>query len=495
MAVLLVLLGSLLSSLMHRFLAPTNLVMIYLLVVVLAALYLGRGPAVLAAVLSVLLFDFFFVPPYLTLAVSQVEYLFTFLALLIVGLLISDLAARVQEQLDATRRREREKTALYNLSRDLAVSVDLESVAQAVRTNASQTLDREVAVWMPDSNRETGFRLYSPGSNAALAEQEMAVVTWAFEHGQPAGRGTDIQPEASLRCLPLNTARGNVGVLAVRPAETGQYLTPDRLILLEAFASVTAVAIERVHLAEEVGQLKLLETAEKLQSALLNSISHDLRTPLVSITGALTTLQEKDVGLDEEARAILIDTAADEAGRLNRLVGNLLDITRLEAGAIRVQRELRDVQDVIGAALRQVGERIDNRPVEIDIPPDLPLVPLDFTLVVHVLVNLIDNALKYSPLRSPIHISTYTSDGSVSIEVADQGIGIPRDDLERVFDKFYRVQRPNSVMGTGLGLSISKGFVEAHGGQIAAMNRSGGGTVVKLSLPLMEAVDAERMTS
>jgi two-component system sensor histidine kinase KdpD len=160
-----------------------------------------------------------------------------------------------------------------------------------------------------------------------------------------------------------------------------------------------------------------------------------------------------------------------------------------------VQRELRDVQDVIGAALRQVGERIDNRPVEIDIPPDLPLVPLDFTLVVHVLVNLIDNALKYSPLRSPIHISTYTSDGSVSIEVADQGIGIPRDDLERVFDKFYRVQRPNSVMGTGLGLSISKGFVEAHGGQIAAMNRPGGGTIVKLSLPLMEAVDAERMTS
>jgi two-component system, OmpR family, sensor histidine kinase KdpD len=488
---LLVLLGSLLSSVMHRYLGPANLVMIYLLVVVLAALYLGRGPAVVAAVLSVLVFDFFFVPPYLTLAVSQVEYLFTFLGLLIVGLLISNLAARVQEQLEATRSRERDTAALYTLSRDLAVAVDLESVVQAVGTNASQTLGREVAVLLPGANGEPGLQLHTPDSGATLDEHEMAVAIWAFEHGQPAGRGTDTLPAAGLRYLPLMTARGKVGVLGVWAAEAGRYLTPDQRRLLEAFASLTAVAIERVHLAEAAGQVQLLEAAEKLQSALLNSISHDLRTPLVSITGALSTLLEKGVHLDDEARRILLETAAEEAGRLNRLVGNLLEMTRLEAGAIRVKRELRDVQDVIGAALQQVGERLGDHPVEIDIPAGLPLVPLDFALVVHVLVNLIDNALKYSPPASPIHLCTRTSDGEMVIDVADQGIGIPAEDLDRVFEKFYRVQRPDSVTGTGLGLSISKGLVEAHGGRIVARNQPGGGTIVTVSLPLSEGEKQE----
>jgi len=320
------------------------------------------------------------------------------------------------------------------------------------------------------------------------------VATWAFEHGQPAGRGTDTLPAARLRYLPLSTARGKVGVLGVWPTEAGRYLTPEQRRLLDAFASLAAVAIERVHLAEAAGQVHLLEATEKLQSALLNSISHDLRTPLVSITGALSTLQEDDVRLDTEARRILVDTAAEEAGRLNRLVGNLLDMTRLEAGAIKVKREPRDVQDVIGAALRQVGERLADRPVEIDIPPDLPLVPLDFVLVVHVLVNLIDNALKYSPPGSPIQIRIQPLDGEVAIEVADQGIGIPAEDLDRVFQKFYRVQRPDSVTGTGLGLSISKGLVEAHGGRIWAQNRPDGGAVITVALPLSEAVDREGKT-
>ena len=213
MAVLLVLLGSLLGSVVHRFLAPTNLVMIYLLVVVVAALYLGRGPAVLAAVLSVLAFDFFFVPPYLTLAVTETEYLLTFLGLLVVGLLISDLTARVQEQVEATRRRERETAALYSLSRDLAVAVDLESVVQAVEANAGETFGREV-VSPAARRRSDGQRpcdLYARSPGATLDEHEMAVATWAFEHGQPAGRGTDTLPAAGLRYLPLRTARGQGG--------------------------------------------------------------------------------------------------------------------------------------------------------------------------------------------------------------------------------------------------------------------------------------------
>jgi two-component system sensor histidine kinase KdpD len=280
-----------------------------------------------------------------------------------------------------------------------------------------------------------------------------------------------------------------VGVLGVWPAEAGRYLTPEQRRLLEAFASLAAVAIERVQLVEAAGQVQILEATEKLQSALLNSISHDLRTPLVSITGALSTLQERDVPLDEEARAILLDTAAEEAGRLNRLVGNLLDMTRLEAGAIRVKPEPRDVQDAIGAALRQMSERLDDRPVEVDIPAALPLVPMDFVLVVHVLVNLIDNAIKYSPPNSPIRICTQNLKVEVAIEVADEGIGIPEEDLERVFQKFYRVQRPDNVTGTGLGLSISRGLVEAHGGRIWAADRPGGGTIVTVALPLAPAAE------
>ena len=490
-AVLFVLLGSLLSSVMHRFLAPTNLVMIYLLVVVLAALYLGRGPAVLAAVLSVLVFDFFFVPPYLTLAVSQVEYIFTFLGLLIVGLLISDLTARVQEQFEAARSRERDTTALYAFSRDLAVAADLESIVRAVGANVGQTLGRDVAILLPAGEGGTSLAVHTPAPGSTLDEHEMAVATFAFEHGQPAGRGTDTLPDAGLRYLPLITARGKVGVLGVWAAETPRYLTPDQRRVLEAFASLTAVAIERVYLAEAAGQVQVLEAADKLQSALLNSISHDLRTPLVSITGALSTLLEKGVKPDDEARRVLLETAAEEAGRLNRLVGNLLDMTRLEAGAVKVKLELRDVQDVIGAALRQVGERLGERPVEIDIPAVLPLVPLDFALMVHVLVNLVDNALKYSPPAAPILISAHTSGGDMLLEIADHGTGIPAEDLVRVFEKFYRVQRPESVTGTGLGLSISKGLVEAHHGQIVAKNRPGGGTIVTVALPLDGGAEQE----
>ncbi|HSJ52597.1 MAG TPA: sensor histidine kinase KdpD [Anaerolineae bacterium] len=483
-AAMLVLLGSLLGSLLRQFLAPTNLVMIYLLVVVVAALYLGRGPAVLAAVLGVLVFDFFFVPPYLTFAVEDTEYVLTFLGLLLVGLIISDLTARVRDQVEAARRREREATALYALSRDLTVAADLDAETKAVAAHAGDTFGREVIILLPGP--EDGGTLRSSGGQPGLTldEHEMAVATWAFQHGQPAGRGTDTLAAARLRYLPLKTARKTVGVLGVRSAEEGKYLTPSQRRLLDAFASLAAVAIERVQLAEAASQVQILEATEKLQAALLNSISHDLRTPLVSITGALSSLLEDRVRLDDEARSVLVETAAEEAGRLNRLVGNLLDMTRLEAGAVRLHREPRDLQDVIGAALRQVGERLGDRPVEVNLPESLPLVPLDFVLLVHVLVNLVDNALKYSPPGSVIAVSVRVNEREAQIDVADRGIGIPEEDLPRIFQKFYRVQRPSNVAGTGLGLSISKGLVEAHGGRIWAQNRPGGGAIISLALPL-----------
>jgi two-component system sensor histidine kinase KdpD len=275
-----------------------------------------------------------------------------------------------------------------------------------------------------------------------------------------------------------------VGVLGVRPGESGGSFTSDQHQVLTAFANQAALAIERASLAEQARQAELLQATEKLQSALLNSISHDLRTPLVSITGALSSLADDTVDMDGTSRRNLIDTARGEADRLNRLVGNLLDMTRLEAGAVHIHREACDVQDVIGSALEQVGPPAAGRPISVDVAPDLPLVPMDFVLVSRVLVNVIDNALKYSPQGSPIEIRAYLAGDFVEVDVSDRGEGIPAGDLTRVFDKFYRVQRPDNITGTGLGLAICKGIVEAHGGFITAENRPGGGALITLALPL-----------
>jgi two-component system sensor histidine kinase KdpD len=482
-SILLVGAGTLLSALVYPLFSPANLVMIYLLTVVIVAIYLGRGPSLLAAVLSVLAFDYFFVPPELTLAVSDTEYLLTFVGLLVVSLVISNLAVRVREQAEVALHRQTQTAELYALSRDLAVAIGQDAIMQAILTHVSQTFSREVVVLLPDASRDAVKPgTLSPGFE--LNENELAVAAWAFQHGQPAGRGTDTLPAASVHYLPLKTARGVVGVLGVKPSDPNSRLSPDQLHLLETFASQAALAIERAQLAEQARQAEVLQATEKLQTALLNSISHDLRTPLVSITGALSSLQEDDVELDEATRRSLVENAREEAERLNRLVGNLLDMTRIEAGALKVVCEPCDVQDVIGAALESLDGWLCSRPLTVDVPSDLPLVLMDFVLMVQVLVNLLDNALKYSPPGTPIEVRAHVDGAEAHIQVADRGVGIPPDDLERVFDKFYRVQQPGQVTGTGLGLSICKGIVEAHGGRIWAHNRDGGGTVVAVALPL-----------
>jgi two-component system sensor histidine kinase KdpD len=482
-SVVLVIAGTALSALLRPSFSPTNLVMIYLLTVVLAALYLGRGPSFLAAILSVLAFDFFFVPPSLTLAVADTEYLLTFAALLVVGLVISNLTVRVREQADAARHRATQTAELYALSRDLAAAIDLDAILQAVLAHIGKTLGREAAVLLPTSTGDiVEPRAASPAF--ALDENQLAVAIWAFKHGQPAGHGTDTLPSADVRCLPLKTARGVVGVLGIKPTHPTSLLTPDQRELLQAFVSQAALAIERVQLAEQAQRAELLQAAEKLRTTLLNMISHDLRTPLVSITGALSSLQEEDVEFDKATRRSLLENALEEAERLNRLVGNLLDMTRIEAGALQLTSEPCDVQDVIGSALEQAERWLERHPVTVDVPVDLPLVPMDFVLMVQVLVNLLDNAVKYSPPDSPIEVRARVDGSELQIQVADRGIGIPPADLERVFDKFYRVQRPGSVSGSGLGLSICKGIVEAHGGRIWAQNREDGGTLVALDLPL-----------
>jgi two-component system sensor histidine kinase KdpD len=487
-ALLLVVLGTSLNSVFHTRITATNLVMTYLLTVVIVAVYLGRGPAILTSFLSVLAFDFFFVPPYMTFAVSDTEYLLTFLGLLGVGLVISELTARVRDQADMARRRESDTAALYGLSRDLATAAGMDDILRAITQNVSQTFDREVVIFLPGKSGDERLKPYANNPNFTPDMNENAVAVWTFEHGQSAGRGTDTLSAAEARYIPLKTARGVVGVVGVKPKDVSRHLSPEQVRLLEAFASQAALAIERVQLADQAREAQVMQTTEKLQSALLNSISHDLRTPLASITGVLSTLQENG-GLAGEMRRSLLDNAREEADRLNRLVGNLLDMTRIDSGAIQVTREPCDVQDVIGTALEQVGDRLGDHPVSVDIPNDIPLVPMDFVLIERVLVNLLDNAIKYSSPQAPIEIQARITSEHLEIKVQDRGLGIPVGELELVFDKFYRVQRPSSVSGTGLGLAICKGIVEAHGGSIRAENRAGGGTVMTMNLPLI-GVDA-----
>ena len=478
-SIMLVFLATLLGRFLITRLEPANLAMVYLMVTVISSVFLGRGPALLSSILGVLAFDFFLVPPYLTFSVTDTQYFITFAGFLGVSLVISSLTVKNKEQTEAAIQREAYTSALYTLGRDLASTTDLPQVLDVVVSHAAQVFGKEIAIYLPENDRLT---LSAQSSDFVKEMNEEAVVAWAFEHNQSAGLGTDTLPASKICCKPLTTSRGQIGILAIRPADVKKFVSPEQRQTLEAFVHQSALAVERASLEEQARQAELLQATEKLQSALLNSISHDLRTPLVSITGALSSLREKSLHLDIEARESLIDTAAEEAERLNRLVGNLLNMTRLEAEAIHLRLEPCDIQDVIGAALEQVENRLGGREVKVKIAQNLPLIPLDFPLFGQALVNLLDNAIKYSPNSKPIEIQASQTDQTVVLTVEDHGVGIPADDLERVFNKFYRVQRPESVKGTGLGLAICKGIVEAHGGTIKALNRPGGGTILRVEI-------------
>ncbi|GAP13295.1 osmosensitive K+ channel histidine kinase [Longilinea arvoryzae] len=494
-AILLVALITLISYPIHLRLEPTNLAMFYLLGVLAAAIYLGRGPALLTALLGVLSFDFFLIEPRFSLSVEDTQYLLTFLALFVVGTVVSGLAGTVRDQVESSQRREAQTSALYALSRDLTIQLDLPAVMQTVLDQVGIPFGRQAAILLPTDGKLT-VRASSPG----FAEDDVSLeaAEWAFKHGQPSGRGTNTLPQIPIRFQPLRTGQGAVGVLAVRPSDSAHFLSPDQRQLLEAYSGLAALAIERVLLAEEVNQTRLTQETEKLQTALLNSISHDLRTPLAVITGALSSLHEAEEStpdaplMDHATRLELIDNGWSEAERLNRLVGNLLDMTRLEAGALHLRRSAIDVEEAIGAALDRLHSRLKGIPIETHIPAGLPPVSADALLLEQVLVNLLDNAAKYTEGNGAIGISARALPEAVEICVADHGPGIPPEDLERIFDKFYRVQAKGGPQGTGLGLSICKGIIEAHGGQITARNRPEGGAEFAFTLPQAD-VPRERM--
>jgi len=472
---------TLLSFLVRPYVSPINLVMVYLLAVVLAAVRFGLKPAILTSTLGVLAFDFFFITPRWSFTVADTEYIFTFLGLFTVGVVISTLVAKAKVRAEALRERELQTESLYYLSRDLAAAIDMDSILAAVIKNIGESLPGRLGVLLP---QEEQMYLAAVSEGLTIDDKELAVADWAFRNRRAAGNGTETLSSAQLLYLPLLTTAQTFGVLGVSLQGTADYFSPHHRRLLDAFVAQISLAMERVDLARQAEQAQVLEARETLERALLNSISHDLRTPLVTIIGALSSLREETLHLPDRKKRELLNGAWDEAERLNRFVGNLLDMTRLEAGELRINREPCDVQDLIGSALTILDQKLAGRDVSVQLAQGLPLVGMDMVLMTQVLVNLLENGLKYSPADSPLEVNARIDADQLVVEVLDRGPGVPENDLLRVFEKFYRLPVPEGVIGTGLGLSICKGIIEAHRGTIRAENRAGGGLRVVCRLPL-----------
>jgi len=400
--------ATLLCEALRPFLAPTNMIMFYLLAVVVAAVRLGRKPAMVTALLAVFAFDFFFVPPRLTFVVADTQYLLTFLGLFVVGVVISTLVARSKERAEVIRAREVQTASLYYLSRDLAAAIDSAAVLQAVVRNVEEALNAQVVILLPDGER---LDILAASAGLVLDIKDQAVADWAFRNSHPAGRATDTLVSAALIYLPLQTPANTFGVMGVRLEKEGDYHSQENRRLLDAFATQAAMAMERIRFSRQAEQAQILQARENLERALLNSISHDLRTPLVTVTGVLSSLKEAGTHLSDQVRQELLETAFSEAQRLNRFVGNLLDMTRIEAGAIRLNFEPCDVQDLVGCALAAIEQRLGTRTIKINLAEDLPLLSLDLVLMTQVLVNLLDNAHKFAPTGSDIEISATANAG------------------------------------------------------------------------------------
>ncbi len=468
------------DHLMFPYFERLDMAMVYILGVVFIASRTSKWPSLFATILSVAAFDFFFVPPYYTFAVSDVRYFITFLVMFIVSFVISRLTIQVRQQADAARLRERRTAALYSLSRDLVRERGTERLSEIAVAHIGEVFDCQVVILIPyDENRLT------PSVNGASSfvpdPQELSVAQWVYEHRQPAGLSTDTLPGAKALYLPLVASAGPVGVLGILPRSPDNAFEPEQFHYLEAFANQTAIAIERSYLGQAAQSALLKAETESLRNTLLSSISHDLRTPLSAITGAATTLLQKDVTIDQQNSLELLKTIQEEAEHLNRIIKNVLDMTRLESGAIKINKEWQPLNEIVGVALDRLGDRLKDHPVNVKLQGNLPLIPFDALLLEQVFMNLFDNAIKYSPPGAPLELSASESFYTVTVELADHGPGIPAGDEERIFEKFVRGRGAGG--GVGLGLAICRTIINAHGGKIWAENHEGGGAVIRFTLP------------
>lgn len=459
------------ATALSRFLDVRNIALVFLMAVLASAMGGGLWPALFASVVSAFVFNFFFLEPRYTLDISDPESVVAFAFFLGVAFIASNLAGRVQRQAVTARQRAKATEALYLFSKKLAGAGTLDDVLWATVYQIASMLPVRVVALLPENGRIAVQAGFPPDDT--LDDADIAAAQWAWEHDKPAGRGADTLPGAKRLYLPLKTGRTRVGVIGLDNDKQGPVLTPAEQRLFDSLADQAALAIERIQLVADVENARLAAEADKLRSALLTSLSHDLKTPLASILGSAGALGDYSASLTESGRVELLSTIVEEAERLNRFIANLLDMTRLESGAAAVSLTPLFIGDSVGSALRRAEKILALHKVDLAVPPDLPMVRLDPVLFEQVLFNILDNARKYAPAGSQIMLRAWVEESHVIVQVVDEGPGIPPDDLARIFDSFYRVRKTDHVQaGTGLGLSICKGFVEAMGGTILATNRT-----------------------
>lgn len=472
------------GTLLDKILAVQNLALVFLMAVLVAAVQGGLAAGLYASVLAALCFNFFFLDPRYNFTVRDPESVVALVFFLGVALVASNLAAAVQRQARAARQRAKTTEDLYLFSRKLAGTGTLDDVLWATAFQIASMLKVRVVILLPEAGEIAVKAGYPPDDT--LVDADIAAAKWAWEHNRPAGRAADTLPGAKRLYLPLSTGRGAVGVIGLDNDRQGPLLTPEQQRLFDALADQAALAIERVQLVSDVDRARLAAETDRLRGALLSSISHDLKTPLASIMGSAGTLKDFHENLDDAARLDLLSTVIDESERLNRFIANLLDMTRLGSGTMEPNYALHFAGDIVGTALNRASKITAGHVVRVGIPQDLPMVKVDAVLLEQVLFNLVDNAAKYAPEDTAIEIRGWADGDSIKLAVIDEGPGIPADDLERIFDSFYRVRKGDFVRaGTGLGLSICRGFVDAMGGRIKADNRADRtGAIFTVSLPI-----------
>jgi len=455
-------------------------VIIYLYVIVVSALLYSWGPALLASILSVLAFDFFFFPPVLEFNFADIHYVATFGAMFCVGLLVSKLTSRIRREQRKSVERERRTAALYALSRALGAAKDESQAAELIVHHAVTVLGVSSALLMPDAAGALGI-VASEGAVPYQSDEQLAAA-WTFEHGQAAGRGTGTHANARVVCVPLAAARSTMGVLVANVTPTE--LDLQRREVLEAFGRQGALSISGLRAAEQLKVAEMRARTEAMRGALLSSVSRDLRTPLANITEAAVLLRDKSELLGQERRAAALVAVCAEAERMEQLIAKLLDMSQLESGEHVLQRIWLPCEELLSAALGIVQNKIVNLTIRTDIPPDLPLIAVEPPLVEHLLANLFENAVNYAGPRATVDVMAHSAENALVVEIADNGPGIPIGTEERIFEKFYRASKSDQG-GSGLGLAICRAIIEIHGGSISASNRPSGGAAFRVTIPLV----------
>jgi two-component system sensor histidine kinase KdpD len=467
------------AALLHPYFDLANIVMVFLLTVVLVAARWGRGPAVMAAVVNVVAFDFFFVPPRFSFAVTDAQYLLTFAVMLIVGIVTGQLTAGVRFQARVAGHREERARTLYEFARDLSGLLTTEQVIETAEALMARNFRASVAILVPGDTEQ----LQSPTARGMRNPVDVAAAQWSYDRSEPAGAGTDTLAANDFLFLPLKAPMRTRGVLAIRPERSRDLMIPEQMRQYETFAALTAIALERVHYVDVARDALIKIESERLRNSLLAALSHDLRTPLAALLGLSETLALTQPPLSAE-QTDLTRTLSEETRRLIALVNNLLDMARIQSGEVRLNLQWHPLEEVIGSALRGIRSALGDRRVTVELPPDLPLVQMDAVLIERVLVNLLENVSKYTPADSRVTISARAAGGELEVTVADNGPGIAAGKEEAVFEKFARGEKETATPGVGLGLAIARAIVEAHKGRIYAERDRADGARFVFTLPL-----------